>query len=270
MSLLIGSVERVGKRTTDDVEYCGALARQFWSSLRAISLTLPVVGNRSRWKTALTQMLQIGVQAFPMVALMAGCAGLILAMQGASELRRIGAINLVVELVTIGFTRELGPLLTAIAVSGRSASAFSAEIGTMKVTEEIDALRTMAIDPVEFVLAPKFLAALVVIPCLSIFSDACGILAGGAFMKVATGMTFGVFLRSVARTLALRDVMIGLVKSLAFATIIVQVGCLEGFNVRGGPDAVGRAATAAVVKSTFLVILADVGFTTLFYVTGGV
>jgi phospholipid/cholesterol/gamma-HCH transport system permease protein len=270
MSLLIGSVERVGKRTTEDLEYCGSLARQFWNSLRALGLTLPMVGNRNRWKTTLSQMLHIGVQAFPMVTLMAGCAGLILAMQGASELRRIGAINLVVELVTIGFTRELGPLLTAIAVSGRSASAFSAEIGTMKVTEEIDALRTMAIDPVEFVLAPKFLAALIVIPCLSIFSEAFGILAGGAFMKIAAGMTFGVFLRSVARTLALRDVMIGLLKSFAFATIIVQVGCLEGFRVKGGPDAVGRAATAAVVKSTFLVILADVGFTALFYLTGGV
>ena len=270
MPFLIGSVERVGKRTTDDLEYCGSLTRQLWNSLRALGNTLPIVGNRYRWKTAINQMLQIGVQAFPMVTLMAACAGLILAMQGASELRRIGAIDLVVELVTIGFTRELGPLLTAIAVSGRSSSAFSAEIGTMKVTEEIDAMRTMAIDPVEFVLAPKYLAALVVIPCLSIFSDAFGILAGGAFMKVAAGMPFGVFLRSVARTLALRDLMMGLLKSLAFATIIVQVGCLEGFSVRGGPDAVGRSTTAAVVKSTFLVILADVGFTTLFYLTRGV
>jgi phospholipid/cholesterol/gamma-HCH transport system permease protein len=164
----------------------------------------------------------------------------------------------------------LGPLLTAIAVSGRSASAFSAEIGSMKVTEEIDALRTMAIDPVEFVLAPKYLAALVVIPCLTLFSNAFGILAGGVFMKAATGMTFGIFLRSVTQTLALRDVMIGLLKSLAFATIIVQVGCLEGFSVKGGPDAVGRAATAAVVKSTFFVILADVGFTTFFYLVRGV
>jgi phospholipid/cholesterol/gamma-HCH transport system permease protein len=270
LSLLIDSVERVGKRTTDDVEYCGSLARQLWNSLRALGHTLPMVGNRYRWKAAVTQMLEIGVQAFPMVTLMAVCAGLILAMQGASELRRIGAIDLVVELVTIGFTRELGPLLTAIAVSGRSASAFSAEIGTMKVTEEIDAMRTMAIDPVEFVLAPKYLAALVVIPCLSIFSNAFGILAGGIFMKIATGMTFGVFFRSVERTLVLRDIMMGLLKSLAFATIVVQVGCLEGFRVRGGPDAVGRSTTAAVVKSTFLVILADVGFTTLFYLTGGV
>jgi phospholipid/cholesterol/gamma-HCH transport system permease protein len=270
MSLLIGSVERFGKRTVDEVEYCGSLARQFWNSLRALGLALPVVGNRYRWKTALTQMLQIGVQAFPMVTLMSACAGLILAMQEASELRRMGAIDLVVELVTIGFTRELGPLLTAIAVSGRSASAFSAEIGTMKVTEEIDALRTMGIDPVEFVLAPKFLAALIVIPCLSIFGNTFGILAGGAFMRIATGMAFGVFFRSVVHTLAMRDLMMGLLKSLAFATIVVQVGCLEGFRVRGGPDAVGESTTAAVVKSTFLVILADVGFTTLFYLTGGV
>jgi phospholipid/cholesterol/gamma-HCH transport system permease protein len=268
-SLLLGSVEHVGKRTADEVEYCGSLARQLWSSLRALGRTLPVVGNRYRWKAAVIQMLQIGVRAFPMVVLMAVCAGLILAMQGASELRRIGAINLVVELVTLGFTRELGPLLTAIAVSGRSASAFSAEIGSMKVTEEIDALRTMAIDPLEFVLAPKYLAALIVIPCLSIFSNAFGIFAGAVFMKVATGMTFGVFFRSVARTLALRDLTMGLIKSLAFATIIVQVGCLEGFRVKGGADAVGRSTTAAVVKSTFLVILADVGFTTLFYLTNG-
>src|ERR1700721_3232076 len=112
-------------------------------------------------------MLQIGVQAFPIVVLMAVCAGLILAMQGASELRRIGAIDLVVELVTIGFTRELGPLLTAIAVSGRSRSGFAAEIGTMKVTEELDSLRVMALEPVEFGLAPKYLAALISSPCLT-------------------------------------------------------------------------------------------------------
>jgi phospholipid/cholesterol/gamma-HCH transport system permease protein len=139
----------------------------------------------------------------------------------------------------------------------------------MVVAEEIDALRTMAIEPVEFVLAPKFLAALIVLPCLTIISSACGILAGGFFMRFSTEMAFGVYLRDVVHSIVLSDVIIGLVKSLAFATIIVHVGCLEGFRVRGGPDAVGRSATAAVVKSTFLVILADVGFTALFYLTGG-
>src|ERR1700693_1810408 len=133
-------------------------------------------------------MLAVGVDAFPMVGIMAVCSGFILAMQGASELKRFGAIAFVIDMVTIGFTRELGPLLTAIAVSGRSGSAFSAEIGSMVVTEEVDALRTMAIDPIEFLLTPKFLAALVVLPCLTILSNTCGILAGWLFMRVSTGM----------------------------------------------------------------------------------
>jgi len=137
------------------------------------------------------------------------------------------------------------------------------------VTEEIDALRTMGIDPTEFVLAPKYLAALIVLPCLTIISNTCGILAGGLFMRISTDMALSVFLQYAVHSMVLRDVVTGLVKSLAFATIIVHVGCLEGFRVRGGPDAVGRSATAAVVKSTFLVILADVGVTAIFYLTGG-
>ncbi len=262
-------VERLGSATLRHIEYVGALVIQLGNALGSLGRTLPLVGNRNRWRSAIGQMLAVGVDAFPMVGVMAVCAGFILAMQGASELRRFGAMEFVVDLVTIGFTRELGPLLTAIAVSGRSGSAFSAEIGSMVITEEMDALRTMGIDPLEFVLAPKYLAALIVLPCLTILSNACGILAGGAFMRLSTDMAFGVYLRDVAHSMALHDVITGLVKSVAFATIIVHVGCLEGFRVRGGPDAVGRSATSAVVKSTFLVILADVGFTAMFYLTGG-
>lgn len=265
----VSMVDRVGSSTLRHLEYVGGLVIQLRNALRALGKTLPLIGNRNRWHSAIQQMLAVGIDAVPMVGIMAICAGFILAMQGASELRRFGAMQFVIDLVTIGFTREMGPLLTAIAVSGRSGSAFSAEIGSMVVTEEIDALRTMAIDPVEFVLAPKFLAALVMLPCLTIISNACGILAGGAFMRLSTGMALGVYLRYVVHSMVLRDVLTGLVKSLAFATIIVHVGCLEGFRVRGGPDAVGRSATSAVVKSTFLVILADVGFTAVFYLTGG-
>jgi phospholipid/cholesterol/gamma-HCH transport system permease protein len=127
----------------------------------------------------------------------------------------------------------------------------------------------MAIDPVEFLLSPKYLAGLIALPCLTIISDACGILAGGLFMRFSADMPLGVYLWNVAHSIVLRDVVLGLVKSLAFATIIVHVGCLEGFRVRGGPDAVGRSATAAVVKSTFLVILADLGFTAAFYLLVG-
>lgn len=262
-------VERIGSATLSHVEYVGRLTLQLREALAAMPRTLPLVGNRYRWKSAIWQMLAIGVEASPMVGTMALCAGFILAMQGASELRRFGAMEYVVHLVTIGFAREMGPLLTAIAVSGRSGSAFSAEIGSMVVTEEIDALRTMAIDPVEFVLAPKYLAALIVVPCLTIVCSVCGILAGAAFMRFSTSMPLSVYLRAVVQSMNLSDVMMGLVKSVAFASIIVHVGCLEGFRVRGGPDAVGRSATSAVVKSTFLVILADVGFTAIFYLTGG-
>src|SRR5271165_1137868 len=179
-------VERLGSSTLSHVEYIGGLTTQLWNVLRTLGRTLPLVGNRNRWRSAVQQMLAVGVNAFPMVGIMAVCAGFILAMQGASELRRFGAMQFVIDLVSVGFTRELGPLLTAIAVSGRSGSAFSAEIGSMVVTEEIDALRTMGIDPTEFVLAPKYLAALIVLPCLTIVSNACGILAGGLFMFFST------------------------------------------------------------------------------------
>jgi phospholipid/cholesterol/gamma-HCH transport system permease protein len=263
--MIASVVEYVGRATLRHVEYVGGLALQLRAAFASIRRTLPLVGSQNRWRSAVQQMLAVGVDAFPMVGIMALCSGFILAMQGASELRRFGAMNLVVDLVSIGFTRELGPLLAAIAVSGRSGSAFSAEIGSMIVTEEIDALRTMALDPIEFLLAPKYLAMLVMLPCLTILSNACGILAGGLFMRFTTQMPLGVYFKSVADAMVLRDVISGLLKSVAFATIIVQVGCLEGFRVRGGPDAVGRSATAAVVKSTFLVILADVGFTAIFY-----
>ncbi|HJY81307.1 MAG TPA: ABC transporter permease, partial [Candidatus Binatia bacterium] len=170
-------------------------------------------------------------------------------------------------LVAVGFTRELGPLLTAIAVSGRSGSAFAAEIGTMKVTEELDSLRVMALEPLEFVLAPKYLAALIAVPCLSIVSNVFGIVAGGLFMFFSTRLAPLLYFHYVFTSIDLRDVITGLIKSVIFATIIAHVGCLEGFRVRGGPDSVGRSTTSAVVKSTFLVIVADAIFTAIFYFT---
>lgn len=261
-------LENAGKATLNLLDYVGGLTVQLWAGVRALGAALPISGSHHRWKASVSQMLQVGVDALPMVGLMSICAGFILAMQGASELKRFGAIRYVIDLVAVGFTRDLGPLLTAIAISGRSGSAFSAEIGTMKVTEEIDALRVMAFDPIEFVLAPKFLAALIMIPCLSIFANVCGILAGWIFMFFSSHLGFGLYLRYALDSIDIHDVIGGLIKSLAFATIIVQVGCLEGFRVRGGPEAVGRSTTAAVVKATFLVIVADLLFTALFYFTG--
>jgi len=264
----VNAFEDIGGVVVQQFAYLGGLTDQFWSGLRAMPRVLPVIGRRGRWQTSIRQMAAIGVAALPMLGIMAICAGMILALQGGAELRRFGALRYVIDLVAVGFTRELGPLLTAIVVSGRSGSAFSAEIGTMMVTNEIDALRVMALDPIEFVLAPKYLAAIIMVPCLTVMCNVFGITAGAGFMYLSTKMTFGIYLRYVFDSIVLRDVLSGLVKSLAFATIIVQVGCMEGFKVQGGPEAVGRATTSAVVKSTFLVILADLFFTAIFYLAG--
>jgi len=259
------ALEALGRGVIRQLAYVGGLTLQLFSGLRASPRVLPVVGKRGRWRAAIQQMAAIGVDAIPMIALMSMCAGFILAMQSGAELRRFGALQYVMDVVAVGFTRELGPLLTAVIVSGRSGSAFSAEIGSMVVTNEIDALRAMALDPVEFVLAPKFVASLITIPCLTVLSNAFGILAGAAFMFISTRIKLSMYLQYVANSIDLNDVFTGLLKSVVFATIIVNVGCLEGFRVRGGPDAVGRSATSAVVRSTYLVILADVFFTAIFY-----
>jgi phospholipid/cholesterol/gamma-HCH transport system permease protein len=261
-------LEQVGHAAIVGVEDVGALTMQFWAVVQKLPRILPIVGIGRRWRAAVEQMLAIGASALPMAGIMSICTGFILALQSASELRRFGAMEFVVNLVAIGFTRELGPLITALSVSGRSASAISAEIGTMVVTEEIDALRVMGLDPVEFTLAPKYLAALITLPCLTILSTICGILAGYMFLAFSMDMSIRLYFQAVAEATRLRDIALMLVKSLVFATIIVHVGCLEGLRVRGGPEAVGRSTTAAVVKSTFLVILADLMGTAIFYLMG--
>ena len=258
-------LEAIGSRVVQGLSYVGGLTMQFWSELRATPRVLPILGKRGRWLTALRQMAEIGVDALPIVAILSVCAGFILAMQTGAVLRRYGALQYVMDVVGVGFTRELGPILTALILCGRSGSAFSAEIGTMVVTSEIDALRTMALDPVEFVLTPKYVATMVTIPCLSIISNTFGILAGGVFMRITTRITLPMYLRYIYSSIELRDILTGLLKSLVFAAIIVNVGCMEGLRVRGGPDAVGRSATSAVVRSTYLVILADAFFTAIFY-----
>lgn len=266
--LMASVFEATGRGTIEQLDYVGRLNIQLWATLRAMHTALPLVGNRHRWRSTVHHILEIGVNAVPMVALIAMCSGFILAMQGASELRRFGAIHYVIDLVAVAFTRELGPLLTAIAVSGRSGSAFAAEIGTMRVTEELDALKVMGFESVEYVLAPRYLASLVAVPCLSIASNFFGILAGGLFMFFSTNLGLALYFHSVLNSIHLQDLLAGLIKAVAFATIVAHVGCLEGLRVRGGPEGVGRSTTMAVVRSTFLVIIADAIFTTIFYFGG--
>ena len=260
------AIEQIGRSTLGEVEYIGALAVQFWQSLRGIKTINPFALHPLRWRRAIDEMVAAGVGAVPIVALTAFCSGLILAFQGGSELRKLGALELVIPLVAIGITREAGPLITAITVSGRSGSAFSAEIGAMVITEEISVLKTMALDPVQVIISPKFLALLVVMPCLTVVADLAGILAGGWFVHSTIGTSLWLYMRAALDSLYIRDILSGLMKSIVFATLITQVGCLQGFRVKGGPEAVGRAATSAVVRAIFTVIVADLLFTALFYV----
>jgi phospholipid/cholesterol/gamma-HCH transport system permease protein len=262
----VAKIEAIGRSSLGGVEYVGALAIQFWQSLRGIRAINPFALHPLRWRRAVDEMLAAGVSAVPIVSLTAFCSGLILAFQGGSELRKIGALELAIQLVSIGITREAGPLITAITVSGRSGSAFSAEIGAMVLTEELSVLKTMALDPIQVLVSPKFVALLVVMPCLTVLADLAGILAGGWFVYSTIGTSLSLYIRGALDSLYVRDIVSGLFKSIVFATLITQVGCLQGFRVRGSPEDVGRAATSAVVRAIILVIVADLLFTALFYV----
>src|ERR1700694_1502663 len=173
-------VAQVGETVTDCLAYMGALA-SLASRAAYYAFVGPFQGKPLRWRGAISQAAQDGVRALPILSLITFFIGLILALQAAYELRKLGALSFVANTVAISVTRELGPLITAILVIGRSGSAFAAEIGTMRVTEEIDALETMAIDPVDFLMTPKFLAMLIMMPCLTIWANAMGIMGGSLF-----------------------------------------------------------------------------------------
>ena len=218
-----------------------------------------------RLQRAVSQAMDVGVRALPILSLITFFIGLIMALQSAYELRRFGAISAVATAVALAMSRELGPLITAIVVIGRSGSAFAAEIGTMKVTEELDALETMAISPVRFLVSPKFLAMIVMLPCLTIWANTMGILGGSLFGVTQADFTFERYIRASVDALLFRDIATGLVKSAMFGVTITAVGCLEGLSTGAGAEEVGRSTTRAVVMSIFLVVLVDLIFTTLFF-----
>jgi phospholipid/cholesterol/gamma-HCH transport system permease protein len=258
--------QAIGEGTINGLAYVGGLARLTGGAARAVFVE-PFRGRRLRLSRAVHQAMAVGVRALPIISLISFFVGTILALQGAYELRRLGAMQLVASAVAISMTRELGPLMTAIIVIGRSGSAFAAEIGTMKVNEEIDALETMALEPVHFLVAPKFLAMILMMPCLTTWSDFMGVCGGGFFGVTSAGFTWNTYFHATLSALVLRDIITGLIKSVMFGLVITAVGCQEGFATGLGSEEVGRSTTAAVVKSIFLVIAVDLVFTAIFYFT---
>jgi phospholipid/cholesterol/gamma-HCH transport system permease protein len=256
----------VGDATISGLAYVGNLARLTGGAVRAVFVDT-FRGRKLPLKRAVHQAMSVGVEALPIVSLISFFVGTIIALQGAYQLRKLGAMQLVAAAVAIVITRELGPLMTAIMVIGRSGSAFAAEIGTMKVNEEIDALETMALEPVHFLAAPKFLAMVLMMPCLTTWADFMGITGGGFFGVTGAGFTWASYFQATLNNLVLRDVVTGLIKSVMFGVVITAVGCQEGFATGLGSEEVGRSTTSAVVKSIFLVIAVDLVFTALFYFT---
>lgn len=259
-------MEAIGGATINGLAYVGGLARLTGGAARAV-LIEPLRGRKLRLGRAIHQAMAVGVEALPIVSLISFFIGVILALQAAYELRKFGALQFVASAVGISMTRELGPLMTAIVVIGRSGSAFAAELGTMRVNEEIDALQTMALEPIPFLVAPKFLAMILMMPCLTTWADFMGVLGGSVFGVTTAGFTVATYLRATLESLFLRDIGTGLVKSLMFGVVITAVGCQEGFSTGLGSEQVGRSTTSAVVKSIFLVIVVDLVFTALFYFT---
>lgn len=258
--------ETVGQATIDGLGYLGDLTILTGRTLHALVIG-PLQGRRFRAQRAIHQAMMAGVGAVPILSVISVFVGLIMALQSAYELRRLGAMGLVANAVAISITRELAPLITAIVVIGRSGSAFAAEIGSMKVNEELDAMETMALDPIDFLVAPKLLGMAVMLPCLTTWSDFMGILGGAAFGVSAAGYTFGSYIQATLHALASRDIVTGLIKSIMFAVVITAVGCQEGLSTGLGAEQVGRSTTSAVVKSILMVVAVDLIFTLLFYTT---
>jgi phospholipid/cholesterol/gamma-HCH transport system permease protein len=213
--------------------------------------------NTLRFDDTIGHMKTTGVDAVPVVALISFLLGMIMAFMSSLQLTQFGANIYVASLVAVAMVSELGPIMTAIVVAGRSGSAYAAEISTMKISEEIDALSVMGFDPILFLVIPRIIAAVVVIPLLTIFSSFFAISGGMLIGVTMLDLTTASYFQQTINTLKLFEMFWGLSKSLVFAVIIASVGCLRGFQAKGGAAAVGNAATSAVVTCIFLIILFD-------------
>ncbi|MCB9475760.1 MAG: MlaE family lipid ABC transporter permease subunit [Deltaproteobacteria bacterium] len=221
-----------------------------------------------RWRDTFFYMDRAGTDALPIVGLISLLMGLILGFQAVVQLAQFGANIYIADLVGLSVLRELGPLMTCILVAGRSGSAFAAEIGTMKVSEEVDALTTMGFDPIRFLVVPKVLALVTMVPLLTLYADFLGLI-GGMIVGMSLGdLTMSAYISESSKALDLWDIGQGLMKAEAFGIVIALVGCMRGFQVRGGAASVGQYTTSAVVTSIFLVIIVDSVFTLIFQYWG--
>jgi phospholipid/cholesterol/gamma-HCH transport system permease protein len=250
------AVQRFGHDTRDLIGFVG---------LTLATLGQVLIGRRKlRMTSTVFHMEQTGLDAVPIVTLLSFLVGAVVAFLGATVLRDFGASIFTVELVSYSFLREFGVLLTAILLAGRSGSAFTAQIGSMKSREEIDAISALGLDPVELLVLPRLLALLVMLPVLTFLAMIAGIVGGGIVGTLALDISPGMFVTRLNEMTEIRHFFVGMIKAPVFAFLIAVVGCLEGLKVEGSAESVGRHTTASVVQSIFLVILFDALFAIVF------
>ena len=264
---LAGRLERLGRSV---VTHSAAAGRELLALLSfvgecALALARSVAQPaRIRWRPILFNLRSAGVDALAIVGLMSFLLGVVVAYQGASQLRQYGANIFVADLVGLAMLREFAPLITAIIIAGRSGSAYAAQIGSMVVSEEVDALRTLGLLPLEILVLPKLIALVVAMPLLTLFADVLGVLGGMLMASAKLDVTPTEFIERFSKAVSVTSYLIGIGKAPVFAAIIVLVGCFQGFRAKGGADSVGRQTTRAVVQAIFLVITADALFSVAF------
>ncbi len=230
------------------------------------SVSSLIFTGKKRVKEFFSQIITLGIDSFPIVSLIALFTGIILAFQTAYQLQKISSEIYIASLVALSITRELGPVLTALIVAGRSGASITAQIGSMRVTEQIDALKSLATNPVDYLIVPRFLALVVALPLLVIYGNIIGIFGGYIVGSTKLGISLGMYFRMSIEALALKDIFSGLMKAVVFGAIVGIVSCYEGFVTQAGAMGVGRAVTKSVVKSFVLILTADCLLTAIFYV----
>jgi phospholipid/cholesterol/gamma-HCH transport system permease protein len=255
----LAAIEAVG-RGTALLGFVGELAVAFARGV--------VQPSRLRLRPILYNIRSAGFHALPIVGLLSFLLGIVLAYQGAEQLRRYGANIFIADLVGLSILREFAPLMTAIIVAGRSGSAYAAQIGSMQVSEEIDAMRTLGIAPLDLLVLPKVIALAIALPLLTVFADVLGVAGGMLMAQWHLGVGSADFLERFVKAVSVTTFLVGICKAPVFAAIIAVVGCFQGFRAQGGADSVGRQTTGAVVQSIFLVIVADAAFSIAFSVVG--
>ncbi|OIO38613.1 MAG: hypothetical protein AUJ75_02585 [Candidatus Omnitrophica bacterium CG1_02_49_10] len=259
----INKIERylgnLGDRLMRFLRYIGGASILYADALHWM-LTPPL-----KFKHTIQQAYRIGVSSLPIVTLISMFIGIVLALQTAYQMEQIQAQLYIASIVAVSVMREFGPVVTSLIVAGRVGASIAAELGTMKVTEQIDALETLASNPVKYLVAPRLLAIMVMLPLLTLYADIVGILGGYIVGVLKLGIGSNLYMQMTWEPLAFKDVFTGLFKSFVFGIIICIISCYEGFNTEGGAEGVGKATTQAVVLSFIMIIAADCFFTALFY-----